>query len=65
MMRISGTPAAFMESSSSCSPMLPKVMSDASRTAGGNAMGTIVMPMYQKNCARMSSDSPLPTSSST
>ena len=38
MMRTSGTPAAFMESSSNCSPMLPNVMSEANKMASGSDM---------------------------
>ena len=64
MMRTSGTPAAFMESSSNCSPMLPNVMSEANKMASGSDMGISVIPMYQKNCPKISSDSPLPISSS-
>ena len=65
MMRKSGMPAAFMASSSKVSPKLPKVMSEASSKPSGSACGTSVMPIYQKNCARMSTDRPLPISSST
>ena len=35
-------PAALMASNSNRSPRLPKVISEASRIASGNAMGTIV-----------------------
>ena len=39
---ISGMPAAFMDKSSSFSPMLPKLISDASNMARGRDMGTSV-----------------------
>ena len=42
MMRNSEIPAAFMAVSSSFSPRLPKTISDASNTASGSAVGTIV-----------------------
>ena len=42
MMRSSDIPALFMAVSSKCSPRLPNVISDASRTASGSAVGTIV-----------------------
>ena len=35
-------PAALIANSSSRSPKLPKVMSEASKIASGNAMGTMV-----------------------
>ena len=42
-----------------------EVISDESSMASGNACGTSIRPMYQKNCASTSSVSPLPISSST
>ena len=62
---ISEMPAALMAVSSLLSPRLPKVMSEESRMASGNACGTSIRPMYQKNFARISSERPLPISSST
>ena len=53
-----------MAVSSELSPRLPKVMSDESRMARGNACGTSISIMYQKNCAITSMDSPFPMSSS-
>ena len=41
MILIRGTPAALKAVSSSCSPMLPKEMSEVSSTAMGNAMGSL------------------------
>ena len=61
----SDMPDAFMAVSSELSPRLPSVMSDASNMARGKACGTSISPMYQKNCASTSIDSPLPMSSST
>ena len=61
---ISEMPAALMAVSSQLSPRLPKVMRDDSRIASGNAWGTRVRPIYQKNCAMTSSEMPLPISSS-
>ena len=58
-------PAALMAVSSELSPRLPKVINDDSRIASGKACGISISPMYQKNCAITSSDSPLPISSST
>ena len=57
-------PAALMAVSSLLSPKLPKVMSDESKMANGNACGTNIKPIYQKNCAIISMDSPLPIKSS-
>ena len=62
--RINEIPAALMAVSSLLSPRLPKVMSEESRMAKGKACGTIINPMYQKNCARISIDKPLPIKSS-
>ena len=42
MIRNRLTPAAFIAVSSDFSPKLPKVISDASRIANGNANGTTV-----------------------
>ncbi len=42
IMRNSDMPAAFIAVSSSFSPRLPKVISEASSTASGSAIGTIV-----------------------
>ena len=41
-MRKSDIPEAFMAVSSKFSPRLPKTISDASNTASGSAIGTIV-----------------------
>ena len=49
-----------MAVSSELSPRLPKVISDESSMASGNACGMSMSPMYQKNCASTSSESPLP-----
>ena len=57
-------PAALMAVSSLLSPKLPKVMSDESRIANGKACGTNIKPIYQKNCAMISIDNPLPIKSS-
>ena len=65
MMRTRGTPAAFMERSSRFSPMLPKVMSEASNTARGRDVGTRLMQTYQKNLPNTAAVRPLPTKSST
>ena len=62
---MSDMPAALMAVSSELSPRLPKVISDESSMASGNACGMSMSPMYQKNCASTSSESPLPISSST
>ena len=62
---ISDIPAAFIAVSSLLSPRFPNVMSDDSRMASGNALGTSISPIYQKNCAIISSDRPFPMSSST
>ena len=45
MMRSRGMPAAFMAVNSNCSPMLPNVSNDVSKTDMGNAIGTRVSPM--------------------
>ena len=58
-------PAALMAVNSELSPRLPNVISDDSRMASGKAWGISIRPIYQKNCAMTSSDSPLPISSST
>ena len=60
-----GTPAALKAVSSSCSPMLPKEMSEVSSTAMGNAIGTSERAIYQKNWASTSMPRPLPTRSLT
>ena len=65
MMRLNGMPAAFMAVSSSCSPIFPKEMSEASRMDSGRAIGTSVMLAYQKNLAKIYTDKPLPIKSST
>ena len=62
---ISEMPAALMAVSSELSPRLPKVISADSRMANGKACGISIRPIYQKNLAMISSDSPLPISSST
>ena len=59
-----GIPAAFMDNTSSFSPILPKVMSEASSTAGISATGINVNPMYQKKRDNTAVDSPLPINSS-
>ncbi len=61
---ISDMPAALMAVSSELSPRLPKVISELSNIANGRACGTIIRPMYWKNCASTSIDRPLPMSSS-
>ena len=61
---ISDIPAAFIAVSSELSPILPKVIRDESNMASGNACGTSIKPMCQKNSARTSIDKPLPISSS-
>ena len=58
-------PAALIAVNSLLSPKLPKVISDDKSIANGNACGTSINPMYQKNCAMTSIDKPLPMSSST
>ena len=58
-------PAALIAVSSELSPKLPNTISDDSRIANGKACGISISPMYQKNCAIISIDSPLPISSST
>ena len=65
MMRRSGMPADFMAVSSNCSPMLPNTMSEVSRILSGSDMGTSVILAYPKKRASTSTDSPLPTKSST
>ena len=62
---ISEIPAALMAVSSELSPRLPKAISDDRRMASGKAWGISIRPIYQKNCAITSSESPLPISSST
>ena len=62
---ISEMPEALMAVSSLLSPRLPKVMSEESRMAKGNAWGTSIRPMYQKNWASTSIERPLPMSLST
>ena len=62
---ISEMPAALMAVSSELSPRLPKVISDDRRMASGKACGISIRPIYVKNWAITSSDSPLPISSST
>ena len=57
-------PAALMAVNSELSPKLPNVMSDDRRMARGNAWGTSMSPMYQKNCAMTSMVSPFPIRSS-
>ena len=65
MVCMSEMPAALMAVSSLLSPRLPNVMSDDSSRASGNAWGTSIRPMYQKNFAMTSIEMPLPMSSST
>ena len=62
---ISDMPAALMAVSSQLSPKLPKVISEDSHMANGRACGMRKRPIYQKNWASTSIDSPLPISSST
>ena len=62
---ISEIPAALMAVSSELSPRLPKAINDDSRIASGKACGMSISPIYQKNWAITSSDSPFPISSST
>lgn len=57
-------PAAFIAVSSQLSPKLPKVINEDSSMASGMACGTSISPIYQKNCASISIDRPLPISSS-
>ncbi len=61
----SDMPDALMAVSSLLSPRLPMVMSEASSTASGSAVGTSISAIYQKNCASTSSDRPLPIRSAT
>lgn len=63
--RMVDMPADLMAVSSLLSPKLPNVMRDDSKMASGKACGTRNKPMYQKNCAMTSMDSPLPISTST
>ena len=65
MMRTRGTPAAFIERSSRFSPMFPKVMSEASKTASGSDVGTKLTLTYHMNLPSTVAVSPLPTKSST
>ena len=58
-------PADFMAVSSELSPKFPKVMREERRMASGNACGTRNSPIYQKNCANTSTESPFPMSLST
>ena len=62
---ISEMPAALIAVSSELSPRLPKEISDDNNIAKGKACGISISPIYQKNCAKMSIDKPLPMSSST
>ena len=60
----------LMASSNSVSITTAAVMTalnyrDELEKASGSAVGTSVSPIYQKNLARISSESPLPMSSST
>ena len=57
-------PAALMAVSSELSPRLPNVISEERRIASGNAWGTSINPIYQKNWAITSMVSPFPMSSS-
>ena len=59
---MSEMPAALMAVSSLLSPKLPKAISDDNRIASGKACGSSIKPIYQKNCASTSIDSPLPIS---
>ena len=65
MMRTRGTPAAFIERSSRFSPIFPKVMSEASKTASGSDVGTKLTLTYHMNLPSTVAVSPLPTKSST
>ena len=46
---LSEIPAALIAVNSELSPRLPKVMSEDSRMANGNACGISMIPIYQKN----------------
>ena len=59
---ISDVPEALIAVSSELSPKFPNVINDERRIANGNACGTSISPIYQKNCAIISIDSPLPIS---
>ena len=52
MILSNGIPAAFIASSSSFSPKLPNVMSEASSMANGSACDTSVIELSMKNWAR-------------
>lgn len=58
-------PAALIAVSSELSPKFPNVIKEERRIARGKACGTIINPMYQKNCARAVIGIPLPIRSST
>ena len=64
-MRKREMPAAFMAVSSKFSPILPKVISDASKIASGKANGTNEKVEYMKNSARTDQSTPFPTKSVT
>ena len=59
-----GMPAAFMASSSSFSPKLPNVISDARSIARGSAWDTRVIEPSMKNLASTVKSRPLSTKSS-
>lgn len=62
---ISEIPAALIAVNSELSPIFPKEINEDSKMAKGRAWGTNIKPIYQKNCAITSMESPLPISSST
>ena len=51
---ISDVPEALIAVSSELSPKFPNVINDERRIANGNACGTSISPIYQKNCAIIS-----------
>ena len=57
-------PAALIAVSSLLSPKLPNVINEDSKIANGKACGTSINPIYQKNFAMTSMESPLPINSS-
>ena len=61
---INEIPAALIAVSSELSPRFPNVISDDNRIARGNACGTSIRLIYQKNWDKTSIESPLPIKSS-
>ena len=57
-------PAALIAVSSLVSPKFPKLISADNKIARGRDCGTSIKPMYQKNWANISIESPLPIKSS-